>query len=66
MRGDPKWIKAKFSSSCHGCKRTVKKGDDIFYYPIDRTVLCDAPNCGLKASQEFEAAKFDEDNNRSL
>ena len=54
---DPYWTTAKFNSSdAHG--RPVKKGDRIFYYPAQRTVLTGAE--ADKASAEFSAAKMDE------
>lgn len=54
---DPYWTTAKFNSTdAHG--RPVRKGDRIFYYPRDRTVLTGAE--AEKASAEFAAAVQDE------
>jgi hypothetical protein len=60
---DPRWITAKFSSPCSRCKTTVKKGEQIFYYPASRSVLCHRDECGPKASRELDANVFDEANN---
>lgn len=57
---DPKWISAKFDSSCSCCKRAVKRGNQVFYNPSSRTVSCDAEECGKQESRDFDAAKFDE------
>ena len=57
--GDPYWLNARFHSTCK-CGRPIKKGDSIFYYPRQRTAMCDGPNCGAKASAEFNAAAQDE------
>ena len=56
---DPKWIKAKFNSKCHECGETISKNEDVFYYPIGKTVYCS--KCGEKHSNEFELARQDED-----
>jgi hypothetical protein len=54
---DPYWTTAKFTSTdAHG--KPVKKGDRIFYYPKDRTVL--TGEAADKAAAEFQAAKMDE------
>lgn len=54
---DPYWTTAKFNSTdANG--RPVKKGDRIFYYPNNRTVLT-GPEAE-QASAEFQSAKMDE------
>lgn len=54
---DPYWTTAKFDSTdAHG--RPVKKGDRIFYYPANRSVLT-GPEAE-QAAAEFAAAKMDE------
>ena len=58
---DPYWLSARFASDCSQCRRSIKKGEDIFYYPIGKRVLCNHPACGGAASAEFEGARADED-----
>jgi hypothetical protein len=58
----PYWITARYSSNCSQCKAPTRKGEQIFYYPNNRTVLCSGEDCGKKASREFEANQFDEAN----
>jgi hypothetical protein len=63
VRGDPYWLTAKFSSACSNplCQRTIKKGEQVFYYPKTCRVLCNMEPCGKTASRDFEAAVFDEE-----
>jgi len=58
--GDPYWLTAKFPSSCSRCKKEIKKGDKIFYYPRTKDVFCAAGSCGDAESASFEAAAQDE------
>lgn len=60
---DPRWIKAKFESQCsrRECQCTIKRGEDAFYYPNGRKILCQKDECGGQASREFSAAAADED-----
>ena len=55
---DPKWITAKFDSKCHGCEESILKEDDIFYYPLDKSVFCES--CGEAESYSFESIKQDD------
>jgi hypothetical protein len=57
---DPKWINAKFDSTCSCCKGKVKRGDSVFYNPSSKSVSCASDNCGKQESRDFDAAKFDE------
>ena len=59
---DPYWLTAKFQSKCSrkGCDATIKKGERAFYYPSDRTCLCQKEECGGQASRDFEARCHDE------
>jgi hypothetical protein len=57
---DPKWISAKFDSTCACCKKPVKRGNQVFYNPSAKSVSCDAEDCGKQESRDFDAAKFDE------
>ena len=58
--GDPHWMTARFDSECSKCKRPIRKHDEIFYFPTGKRVFCNYDQCGVKASREFEAARFDE------
>ena len=58
--GDPQWMTARFDSECSKCKRSIRKHDEIFYFPNGKRVFCNYDQCGVKASREFEAARFDE------
>jgi transcription elongation factor Elf1 len=57
-KGDPKWIEAKFNSTC-SCGRAIKKGEQIFYYPKGKVAFCS--DCGQSRSAEFQSAVQDED-----
>lgn len=57
---DPYWMTARFSSACCKCKRTIRKGEKIFYYPTGRSAYC--AECGQGPSREFYAAVDDERN----
>jgi hypothetical protein len=59
--GDPRWIVARFASTCPGCHAPIRKGAEIFYYPSSKHALCKAEGCGGKASRDFQAAKSDDD-----
>jgi hypothetical protein len=59
-RNDPRWIEARFKSECKRCKATIKKGEKLFYYPLDKSCYCSKEDCGGKESASFEAAAFDE------
>jgi DNA repair protein RadC len=58
--GDPYWLRAKFSGSCSRCKKEIKGGDRIFYFPKTKDVFCDGDLCGTAESSSFEAAAQDE------
>ena len=60
MRGDPKWITARRGDTCTGCKRNIRAGEEVFYYPNSRSVYCNADQCGGAASRDFDACAFDE------
>lgn len=51
MRGDPFWMKAKFSSQCAKCKKPIEKGTEIFFYPKGKKAYCAV--CGKTAEQDF-------------
>lgn len=56
---DPKWLTARFNSTCVKCKNTIKKGTEIFYYPKTKAVFCEA--CAEIESKSFDAIVQDED-----
>lgn len=51
FKNDPHWTRAIKTSSCKECKRTIKKSEKIFYYPLTHSVLC--LDCGRAAYEEF-------------
>jgi hypothetical protein len=61
-RNDPKWISAKFVSQCKKCNRSIKKGEDIFWYPSTKSVYCNDSNCGQACSKDFTNSVELEDN----
>lgn len=54
FKGDPYWTTARFTSTCRGCKCTIKKGERIFYYPKGKVVYC--KNCGQDEYEQFKEA----------
>ena len=56
-KGDPYWTTARFASADKNGK-PVKKGDRIFYYPREKTVLTGTE--AEEASARFECACQDE------
>jgi hypothetical protein len=57
--GDPYWTAARYASACTQCKRIVRRGERIFYYPKGRSVYCE--QCGEGAAADFRAAAADEE-----
>lgn len=59
---DPRWLTARFESKCSGknCNATIKKGEQAFYYPSTKSILCKKEECGVQAARDFEAATQDE------
>ncbi len=55
---DPRWIKAKFNSACNTCQKSIKKGEELLYYPIGKKVFCDT--CGEKEYNFFISSAQDE------
>ena len=49
---DPMWIKARFGSVC-GCGARVGKGQQVFYYPLQKRALC------VKCSWSATARRLD-------
>ena len=59
--GDPRWITAKFNSNCSRCGLPIVKGSLIWYYPGPKYVMCERPDCGKQAAEDFRAAAHDEE-----
>ena len=57
---DPYWLAARFSSDCAKCGRTIKAGEQIYYFPNSKTVFCDADDCGQHEARQINAALQDE------
>jgi hypothetical protein len=55
---DPRWIRARFNSTCR-CGWPIKAGDEILYWPYNRSVQCST--CGEPAWQQFLSEAADED-----
>jgi len=36
----PRLLSAKFNSTCSACSTSIKKGDEILYYPQSKKVEC--------------------------
>lgn len=55
MRGDPRWILARFPSFCanKACGRRIRKGDSAWWWPRSRRVECEG--CGRIADARFQA-----------
>ena len=58
-QGDPRWITARFASTCACGLHGIARGERIFYYPNGKQAFGGA--CAETASRDFEAARFDED-----
>lgn len=56
----PFWMLSKFGGTCPRCQRGFKKGEQIFYYPANRTVLCAGDECGKQAERDLKADDFDQ------
>lgn len=56
----PFWMLSRFGGTCSKCKRGFKKGEEIFYYPATKTVLCAGQECGRKAESDLRADDFDQ------
>jgi len=57
---DPYWTRARYKSACRECGKRIAIGEDIFYYPKGKFVLCGG-KCGQVASARFAAEVHDED-----
>ena len=54
----PRFMSAKFTSSCPVCGAAINKGDQICYESRQATCMADA--CGAQRKRDIEAADFDE------
>lgn len=57
--GDPRWLTARYSSTCSKCDEPIKKGTQIWWYPNGKVAYC--ATCGETDSRVFDAAVEDED-----
>ena len=57
--GDPFWLTARYPGKC-SCGCEIKPGQQIFWYPNDRTAIC--RKCGRTAELEIT----DDDLNRII
>lgn len=51
-KGDPHWIMVKYPCVCTRCGKTIKKGDEAFYYPRLKEFFCNR-GCGKSAEIDF-------------
>ena len=58
-KNDPRWIAARYDSTCADCGKKVGKGDKILYWPKGKKVYC--KDCGEGRYAEFRALADDED-----
>ncbi|MCP4394564.1 MAG: hypothetical protein GY804_09905 [Alphaproteobacteria bacterium] len=56
---DPKWIHTKFATTCNKCGIPIEKNEQVFWFPIDKSVHCE--DCGIREFNEFESNRQDED-----
>jgi len=56
-RQDPRWIVARFASTC-SCGKPIAKGERIYYYPTARKAYCH--ECGEPMHARFVAECQDE------
>jgi endogenous inhibitor of DNA gyrase (YacG/DUF329 family) len=56
---DPKQMTAKFNSTCPTCQKRIKKGDNIYYWPIEKKAYC--ADCGEKDFSRFLLEAQDEE-----
>jgi hypothetical protein len=56
---DPFWMKAKYEGKCSDCKEVIKKGDQMWYYPIGKVTMCQ--KCGAAAEAKFLEQVQDEE-----
>lgn len=57
---DPRWITVKYANHCAKCGRRINKGENAFYYPLNKKLYCDSEKCGGAAARDFQACAFDE------
>ena len=58
---DPRWIDARYACTCRRCKRTIGRGERMYYYPATKSTYCNRDTCGRQEAREFESAKADEE-----
>ena len=48
--GNSKWIQARFTSQCRGCRQPVKKGESVLWFPRMKAVECH--NCATESVED--------------
>jgi hypothetical protein len=59
-------VSADYASGFALCGKTIQRGEQVFYWPKGKTILCAGKTCGQRDSREFAVAACDEMSNRSL
>ena len=60
-RDDPRWITTRYACTCARCKRTIARGERMYYYPASKSTYCNHSACGRQEAAEFEGMKADEE-----
>jgi hypothetical protein len=56
----PYWLNARFGGKCSRCGLGIKKGEQAFYYPATKVILCQREPCGQQAARELAADDHDQ------
>ena len=48
--GNSKWIQARFTSQCRGCRQQVRKGESVLWFPTAKAVECN--RCATETKDE--------------
>jgi hypothetical protein len=59
-KNDPRVTYSKFNSNCAKCGKTIRKGEEIVYWPAKKEAMHHA--CGQPDLQSFHESAQDEDN----
>jgi hypothetical protein len=49
----PYWILARYGGKCDHCKLGIKKGEQAFYFPGTKKLLCAGQECGRKTENDM-------------
>lgn len=58
-KNDPRKISVKWAVHCNKCFEMLKNGNEAFYWPATKTILC--TKCGADEYSNFLLYKEDED-----